>query len=168
MATLVPEDHPALHTIADEVTNTDFQDGTVTKLIKDLKNALQKYSVEGFTPVAIAAPQIGVSKRIFIVMPPEDSDLPELVAVNPRIIKSSKKTKLMGEGCLSLPELYGEVYRHTNVTLRALNENGEEYERGAGDLLAQIFQHETDHLDGMLFTDRAERFWKIEAEENLV
>jgi peptide deformylase len=92
------------------------------------------------------------------------------VAINPRIIKTSKRTRIVGEGCLSIPELYGEVKRFTNATLRALDEDGSEYERGAGGLLAQIFQHEVDHLDGILFIDRAERVWnkaELDAKENV-
>jgi peptide deformylase len=158
---LVPQNHPALHTIAEEVTAEEIENGTVKKLLKDMREALKKYSVDGFTAVAIAAPQIGVSKRVFLVEDQSDDrdTLPSLVAINPRIVKTSKKTRIVGEGCLSIPELYGEVKRYTNATLRAQDENGVEYERGAGGLLAQIFQHEVDHLDGILFIDRAERVW---------
>lgn len=161
MPKLVPENHPALHEIAEEITQEDFDNGTVKKLIKDMKEALKEYSVDGFVAVAIAAPQIGVSKRLFIIEDQsKDRDaLPCLVAINPKITKVSKKTHLVGEGCLSIPEYYGEVKRHKNVTMRALDENGNEYERGAGGLLAQIIQHENNHLDGILFTDIAEQVW---------
>jgi peptide deformylase len=161
MAKLVPENHPALHTIAEEITQEEIQNGTVAKLIKDLKSALHTYSVDGFTAVAIAAPQIGISKRLFIIEDQSDDrdSLPSLVAINPTITKFSRKTHIVGEGCLSIPDLYGEVKRHTNVTFTALDEHGEKYERGAGGLLAQIIQHETDHLDGILFVDRALQIW---------
>jgi peptide deformylase len=161
MAKLVPENHPVLHAIAEEITQDEIQNGFVTKLIKDMKGALKTYSVDGFTAVAIAAPQIGVSKRLFIIEDQsKDRDgLPSLIAINPKIVKTSKKTHIVGEGCLSLPDFYGEVKRHTNVTMRAQDENGVTYERGAGGLLAQIIQHEYDHLDGILFTDRAEKVW---------
>lgn len=164
MVTLVPKNHPALHTIAEEVTEQDFSDGTVSKLVKDLKKALKTYSVEGFIPVAIAAPQIGVSKRMFLIQDgsKEKNRLPNLIAINPRIVKTAKKMHLVEEGCLSIPELYGSVFRHTNVTMIAQDEHGNEYERGAGSLLAQIIQHEIDHLDGILFTDRAEEIWKVD------
>jgi peptide deformylase len=85
--------------------------------------------------------------------------LPTIVAINPRFTKLSKKTHVVGEGCLSVPEYYGVVKRHTNVTLEALDEYGKKFTRGAGGLLAQIMQHEYDHLDGILFTDRAEKVW---------
>jgi peptide deformylase len=164
MAKLVPLNHPALHTIAEEITQEEIASGFVDKLIKDMKEALKKYSVDGFTAVAIAAPQIGISKRLFIIEDQSEDreSLPSLVAINPKIVKVSKKTHLVGEGCLSIPDLYGEVKRHTNVTFKALDAEGKLYERGAGNLLAQIIQHETDHLDGILFTDRAEHVWNKE------
>ncbi len=161
MAKLVPENHPALHTIAEEFTAEEFADGTVAKVLKDLRQAIKTYKVDGFTAVAIAAPQIGVSKRMFIIEDQSsDSDrIPTVIAINPKITKFSKKTHVVGEGCLSIPDQYGLVRRSTNVTLAATDENGETYTRGAGGLLAQIIQHENDHLDGILFTDRAEKVW---------
>lgn len=161
MAKLVPQNHPALHAIAEEITQEEIQNGFVTKLLKDMREALKKYSVDGFTAVAIAAPQIGVSKRLFIIedQSSDRDSLPSLVAINPKITKVSKKTHVVGEGCLSIPEYYGEVKRHTNVTMTALDEHGKKYQRGAGSLLAQIIQHEYDHLDGILFIDRAEQVW---------
>tara|TARA_B100002051_G_scaffold147570_1_gene139650 strand:- start:14940 stop:15455 length:516 start_codon:yes stop_codon:yes gene_type:complete len=166
MAKLVAQNHPALHTIADEVTPEDFADGTVDKIVKDMKKAIKTYDVDGYAAVAIAAPQIGIAKRIFLVADQnserDDVALPDLVAINPKIIKYSKKTHLLSEGCLSVRDTYGTVIRHKNVTMRALDENGEEYERGAGGLLAQIFQHECDHLDGTLYVDRAEEVWHKE------
>jgi len=161
MAKLVPENHPVLHTIAEEITAEDFSNGTVSKIIKDLKKAIKTYDVDGYAAVAIAAPQIGVSKRLFIIEDQADREdgLPSLVAINPEFTKQSKKTHEVSEGCLSIPDTYGTVIRHKNVTMQAQDENGKHYERGAGGLLAQIMQHETDHLDGILFTDRAVRIW---------
>jgi peptide deformylase len=165
MAKLVAQNHPALHQIAEEISSEEFSDGTVTKLLKDLRSAIKTYNVDGFAAVAIAAPQIGIAKRMFLVEDQSDSPeerFPTLIAINPRIVKSSKKLHEVGEGCLSVPDEYGIVKRHKNVTLRALNEKGEEYERGAGGLLAQIIQHECDHLDGTLFIDRAEKTWPVD------
>ena len=161
MAKLVPENHPALHTIAEEITPAEFADGTVKKLLKDLRHAIATYKVDGFTAVAIAAPQIGVSKRMFIIedQSNEDDRLPTVIAINPRFTKLSRKSHVVGEGCLSIPDRYGLVRRSTNVTMEAIDENGVPFTRGAGGLLAQIMQHETDHLDGILFTDRAEKIW---------
>jgi peptide deformylase len=169
MAKLVPENHPALHAIAEEITPEEFADGTVAKIVKDLRQAIKTYDVDGYAAVAIAAPQIGISKRIFLIEDQserEDDRLPSFVAINPRIIKASKKTKLAGEGCLSLPDKYGLVKRSTNVTMRAQDMQGVEFERGAGGLLAQIIQHENNHLDGILFTDIAEKVWNKDDLDN--
>lgn len=161
MAKLVPQNHPALHQTAEEVTEEEFTSGFVKKLLSDMEKAIKAYNVEGYVAMAIAAPQIGVAKRVFLIsdQSEEKERLPHLIAINPKIIKASKRTSVNGEGCLSVPDNYGLVKRHKNVTLRAQDENGQEYERGAGGLLAQIFQHEIDHLDGTLFVDRAEKIW---------
>jgi len=164
MAKLVPENHPALHTMAEEVTEVEFTNGTVAKIVKDLRAAIKTYKIDGFTAVAIAAPQIGISKRVFIIedQSAEQDRLPTVIAVNPLFTKVSKKSHLVGEGCLSIPDRYGLVRRSTNVTIEAKDEHGVMFTRGAGGLLAQIMQHETDHLDGILFTDRAEKVWTKE------
>jgi peptide deformylase len=161
MAKLVPENHPALHTIAEELTTEDFDNGVVAKILKGLREAIKTYDVEGYSAVAIAAPQIGVSKRMFLIEDQSDRDdaLPTIIAINPRITKMSKKTHEVGEGCLSVVDTYGLVDRHKNVTFEALDENGTPFTRGAGGLLAQIIQHETDHLDGTLFVDRSDKIW---------
>lgn len=162
MNKLVPQNHPALHTIAEEITPEEFANGTVTKILKGMRAAIKTYKVDGYAAVAIAAPQVGVAKRIFLI---EDQNadredpLPTVIAINPRITKLSKKTHGVGEGCLSVPDTYGVVTRHRNVTLEALDENGVPFSRGAGGLLAQIIQHECDHLDGTLFIDRADETW---------
>lgn len=162
MSKLVSQNHPALHSIAEEITPNEFADGTVKKILKGLREAIKTYDVDGYVAVAIAAPQIGVSKRMFLI---EDHNtdrgekLPTIIAINPQIIKYSKKVHEVGEGCLSVPNTYGAVVRHKNITLRALDEDGNEFERGAGGLLAQIIQHECDHLDGTLYIDRAEETW---------
>jgi len=164
MAKLVPQNHPALHAISEEITPEDFSSGVVKKILKDLRTAIKTYNVEGFAAVAIAAPQIGVDKRMFLIedQSGEPDRFPTIIAINPQIVKYSKKTHVVGEGCLSVPDQYGVVKRHTNVTLKALDENGKLFSRGAGGLLAQIIQHECDHLDGTLFIDRAEESWPID------
>jgi len=164
MAKLVPQNHPALHAIADEVPLDEITSKKIQKVLADMRTALDAYNINGFNGVAIAAPQIGVSLRIFLVhntnIDEEDTTrIPDLVAINPRIVKLSKRTHLVGEGCLSVGEDYGAVRRSTHATLRAYDEHGKEYERGASGLLAQIFQHEVDHLDGTLFIDKAEDVW---------
>jgi len=172
MAKLVSEDHKALHAIAEEVPVEEIASPKIQKVLKDMRRALESYSAEGFSGVAIAAPQIGVSLRIFLVYDTskESKDkkrIPDLVAINPKITKLSKGKHIVGEGCLSVPDSYGAVERSEKATIRAYDENGNEYERGASGLLAQIFQHEVDHLDGTLFIDRAKKVWtKEEFEKN--
>ena len=161
MAKLVPQDHPVLHEIAEEVSVEDITSSKVQKVIKDMQQVL----LDCPRGVAIAAPQIGVPLRIFVVhdttadKSDDEHRVPDMVAINPRIIKTSKKKEEMEEGCLSVPNKYGKTYRHSNVTLRAYDESGNEFERGAGGLLAHIFQHETDHLDGILYVDHAHDSW---------
>jgi len=164
MAKLVEQNHEALHRIADEVPMEDITSPTIQKVLKDMEKALESYNAKGFVGVAIAAPQIGIPLRIFLVkdMSTDRADvdkIPTLVAINPKIIKTSKKKSVVGEGCLSVPNHYGAVERAHQATIRAYDEHGNVYEHGGSGLLAQIFQHECDHLDGMLFVDRAEKVW---------
>ena len=164
MAKLVAQNHPALHQIAEEVPVEEITSPRIQKVLKDMRTALDAYHVEGFSGVAIAAPQIGIPLRIFLVHdtnvhPDETRTIPDLIAINPVITKLSKQKHIVGEGCLSVGEQYGAVSRSTNATIRAYDEYGKEYVRGAGGFLAQIFQHECDHLDGILFIDRAKKVW---------
>jgi len=164
MTKLVEQNHEALHRIADAVPVEDITSPQIQKVLKDMESALISYNAKGFVGVAIAAPQIGVPLRIFLVKDmstdrPEEEKIPTLVAINPEIIKTSKKSSVVGEGCLSVPDHYGAVERAHQATIRAYDEYGNQYERGGSGLLAQIFQHEYDHLDGTLFVDRAEKIW---------
>jgi peptide deformylase len=122
--------------------------------------------------VAVAAPQIGVPKRLFAVsgrifdnFEKKENPRPDLIFINPEIIKISKDKKVMTEGCLSVRYLYGKIRRASRATIRAYDEKGEKIERGASGLLAQIFQHETDHLNGILFTDSAKDLQDIPPEK---
>lgn len=160
MAKLVPENHAVLHSIAEEVPEELFGTPKLKKILKDMREALFSYEAEGFTGVAIAAPQIGLPLRMFLIEdthPDKDGMrvLPTLVAINPVITKLSKAKRGMSEGCLSVRDTYGTVPRSLRATIRAYDAEGKVYERGASGLLAQIFQHECDHLDGTLFTDKA-------------
>jgi peptide deformylase len=122
--------------------------------------------------VGLAAPQIGLSERIIVIeyyerqQDEEKEDAPKKVwaVLNPEIIKSSEE-KVMGvEGCLSIPGLVGEVERHAAVQVKGLNRHGKPMKIKAEGWLARIFQHEIDHLNGVLFTDRATRVWKPQDE----
>ncbi len=144
---------------AKSVNIDEISSDKIQKIIEDMKQAMASQK-DG---VAIAAPQIGIPLRIFIV---SDRILSEadksfksngrdLVFINPVISKLSRDKHDVEEGCLSVRWKYGKVRRSIKATIKAYNEFGEVVERGASGLLAQIFQHETDHLEGVLFTDKA-------------
>lgn len=131
-------------------------DRATLKLIKNLVDTLRCGG-----GVGLSAPQIGVLKRVIVYehRKPKEStdktpDLPLTVLINPEIIKSSVKTKVGEEGCLSFPNLFGQVERYKKITVRALGINNKLIEFEAKDLEGRIIQHETDHLDGILFVDR--------------
>ncbi len=122
--------------------------------------------------VGLAAPQIGLSERIVVVEyyakegDEENEDAPKKVwtVINPEIVKVSVETLLGVEGCLSIPGLVGEVERHAEVHVKALNRHGKPMKVKAKGWLARIFQHELDHLNGILFTERATRVWQPQEE----
>jgi len=162
MVIIVGKENPILRKIAKPVLVKDVKSAKIKKIIRDMKTALDREE-DG---VAIAAPQIGENLRIFIVSPKvfdimkttEDSprgSKKHIVCINPVILKLSKAKEDVEEGCLSVRYFYGNVARSKQAKIRALDENGKVFEMGGSGLLAQIFQHETDHLDGVLFTDKA-------------
>ena len=166
---IVQRDAPILREKAKTVKPEEIGTARLKKIITDMKTAVRSQK-DG---IAIAAPQIGEPLRIFVVngalLKQADKtykgDASDLVFINPEIVKRSREKKEVEEGCLSVRWLYGKVARSTRVTLKALDENGEKIERGASGLVAQIFQHETDHLSGVLFTDRAREIWEMSDEE---
>ncbi|MDG4718882.1 MULTISPECIES: peptide deformylase [Thalassospira] len=104
--------------------------------------------------IGLAAPQIGVMKRVVVMDVSDDKDKPEpMKLINPEIIWESEDLSVYQEGCLSIPEQYADVERPAEVGVRYLDENGKEHEIEAEGLLATCIQHEIDHLDGVLFTD---------------
>ena len=122
--------------------------------------------------VGLAAPQVGISQRIIVVeytTNEEEEDAPKKLyaVVNPEIkILDDEKVKGI-EGCLSLPGLLGEVDRSFKVSVKGLNRQGNRIRIKAEGWLARIFQHEIDHLDGVVFTDKASRIWKPEPDEEI-
>jgi peptide deformylase len=101
--------------------------------------------------IGLAAPQVGRTERIAVVDVQGGSQ--PIALVNPEIIQSSTETDKSEEGCLSIPDVYGDVERPSRVIVRALDRNGEPFEMEADELLARCFQHEIDHLHGKLFID---------------
>ena len=120
--------------------------------------------------VGLAAPQVGVSQRLIVVEYAEDEDdenAPKklYVVVNPEIKEVSEETELGIEGCLSIPGLQGEVERSLGLRVKGLTRHGQPIRIKAKGWLARIFQHEIDHLNGVVFTDRAVRVWKPQPEQ---
>lgn len=146
------------------IKKDEFGTPWLKDIIKTMQSALAKES-DG---VAIAAPQIALSLCIFVVSPnaytPETKSKP-LVFINPKIIKKSKKTAEMQEGCLSIRWIYGKTKRSVNATVEAYDINGKKFTYGASGLIAHIFQHEIDHLSGILFTDHGFDFEEYTEEE---
>ncbi|HEY3112525.1 MAG TPA: peptide deformylase [Gemmatimonadaceae bacterium] len=114
------------------------------ELIADMFETM--YAAEG---IGLAAPQVGRSERLTVV----DVEGKKFALINPEIVSSDSTTEKAEEGCLSIPDIYGDVERPTIVTVRFTDENGESREETAGELLGRCFQHEIDHLDGKLFID---------------
>jgi peptide deformylase len=125
--------------------------------------------------VGLAAPQVGVGHKLFVAEYAEQDEDPEAppkppklyVLINPEIVRQSKTTNLANEGCLSIPGYMGEVERFDTVTVKGLNRHGNPTRIKAKDWLARIFQHEIDHLEGVLFIDKATEVWKMEEEDQL-
>ncbi len=173
MIEIVQDGHPVLRQIAAPVPVADITKLKIKKIIADMKKSLATQD-DG---VAIAAPQIGVSFRIFVVSgkvfdedfirgkKKESIQHGDLAFINPVFLKMSRDRKLLSEGCLSVRPLYGKVRRSTRATVEAYNEQGEKFTMDGSGLLAHIFQHETDHLDGILFIDKAKDIHESTPEE---
>ncbi len=121
--------------------------------------------------VGLAAPQVNVSQRVIVVEygDEEDEEAPARLytVVNPEIVRPSQETEKGTEACLSIPGFMGEVERVSNLTIKGQNRHGQPIRIKAKGWLARIFQHEIDHLDGVLFTDRALWVRKIEAGDDV-
>jgi len=123
--------------------------------------------------VGLAAPQVGISERVIVVEYPvndEDEESPKklYVVVNPEIISRSEEVEAGIEGCLSIPGLLGEVERALEVTVKGRTRRNQPIKIKAKGWLARIFQHEIDHLDGIVYTDRATKIWQPAPDEPLV
>lgn len=194
MYEILPEDkNPILRQIARELPVAEIGSRNIQTLIKEMKALLAKEEYG----VALAAPQVGESLRLFIVSgralargkrnapdaetveeTPKDSEqptgqasqkiqrgdtslreespqLPDQVYINPELLKMSRGKGPKHEGCLSIRRQWGIVHRAEKATVRAYDENGVQFTRGASGFLAHIFQHELDHLEGILYTDKA-------------
>jgi len=177
MKEIVQDGAAILRETARPVPENMFGSAELSRLVSDMAEALDAFP-EG---VALAAPQIGVSYRMFIVrkdrtLPPPPNDQGSTLAqnsqgqtlaaevevyVNPEIVKTSRKRAKADEGCLSVRGVYGTTKRHERVSIRARRADGERFTRGGSGIMAQIFEHEIDHLNGILFIDHAEHLIRI-------
>ena len=137
---------PILRRKAVEVRNFDF---SLSSLTENMFETM--YDSKG---IGLAAPQIGISQRLIVIDIEEiDADFPPLALVNPTITESSGE-ELGEEGCLSLPDFRAIVRRFTEISINAQNIDGQAVHFSAQGLMARVLQHEIDHLDGILITDR--------------
>lgn len=159
---VVVEGDPVLRAVAQPVPASLFGSRELTEMLAKMKKALREEPYG----VAIAAPQVGLSYRIFVVRgfvlmekrraDEGANDIEDVAYVNPVITyRSEKKVVMDGEGCLSVPGIYGDIERSVRVRIVAQDEKGKKFMKNGSGLLAEIFEHEVDHLDGILFIDKA-------------
>ncbi|MDP2631333.1 MAG: peptide deformylase [Candidatus Uhrbacteria bacterium] len=142
--------------VSEPLSDEDIKSDSTQRLIDDM--LLTMNTEKG---IGLAAPQVGVHKRLFVL---DLGDGP-IVLINPKIISRSTRMIETTEGCLSIPGVWGVVARHKSVKLKAKNRKGEPIRVKASGLFSVVCQHENDHLDGILFIDRADRI--LEGEEML-
>ncbi len=146
----------------------------VTDFGQDLQNLVDDMveTMREAPGVGLAAPQVDVPLRVIVIEfgDEEDEEAPKklFTMVNPEIARYSTDSLLGTEGCLSIPGYQGDVERSLTVTVKGQNRHGQPMRVKAKDWLARIFQHEIDHLNGVLFIDRAEKIWKFEGEPSQV
>lgn len=154
--------HPVLRAKAQPVSSSDIKSPRVQQLIDDMFETMKEYS-----GIGLAAPQVHESLRVFVagvrkaeVVTPMDAktDMPYVTIINPEIVPVGTETDSDWEGCLSIPDIRGQVKRPTSVRVRALDRTGRRIELVAHGLPARVIQHEADHLDGVLFFDRMTSF----------
>ena len=152
---LVYYGNETLVSVAQKVDNVD---GSIAAIINDMFGVM--YKEKG---IGLAAPQIDLGQRIIVVDTGESKNS-TVALVNPEIIEFSKEVEPYEEGCLSLPNLLADVIRPVEIYVKGISPRGEEVKIEASGLLARVLQHEIDHLDGVLFTDRVIRKTNDEVE----
>ncbi len=185
MREIIPKDrNPVLRQKAEALTLSDISSARIRRLIEDMKQLLSKEHYG----VALAAPQVGEPIRLFIVSgkaiardsrnardeeageeidTEEESEVPAVpdqVYINPELVKISRKRIGKHEGCLSIRGKWGIVPRAEKATIRAVDEEGRPFTRGASGFLAHVFQHEMDHLEGILYIDTATELYDDQPE----
>jgi peptide deformylase len=160
--------HPVLRAKARPLHPSEIRTPKIQQLIDDLFETMKEYQ-----GVGLAAPQVHESLRIFVAgFPPrqdadeddverDDEDVPLMVLINPEIEMTSRELAEDWEGCLSIPDIRGRVPRARQIVVRAFDRNGKKIEMPAAGFTARVIQHETDHLDGVLFFDRMKTFQSL-------
>jgi peptide deformylase len=143
--------HPVLRERARPVDTSELKDPLFQKLIDDMVETMHEYH-----GVGLAAPQVHEGVRLFVAVLDDDPDSESdaTVIINPDVIPNASDKREGWEGCLSIPEIRGMVPRFTDITVLALDRHGKKIELKLKDFSARVAQHETDHLDGVLFFDR--------------
>jgi peptide deformylase len=153
--------HPVLRKKVRPVPPADIASGPIQKLIDDMAQTMLEYN-----GVGLAAPQVHEELRLFVAQVIRDREdeedetrEPEILAlINPEIKPASRHVEEDWEGCLSIPDLRGLVPRHRDISVKAYDRTGRQIELQASGFMARVIQHETDHLDGVLFLDRMKSF----------
>jgi peptide deformylase len=143
--------HPVLRRRARALEKSDLKNPAMQKFFDDMIDTMYEYN-----GVGLAGPQVHEGLRVFVAMLDEEpsQETEAMVVVNPEIVPNSAVQEEGWEGCLSIPDIRGMVPRHTDITVKALDRNGKNIELRLKGFPARVAQHETDHLDGVLFFDR--------------
>jgi len=152
---VIKMDNPLLHRKAKRVRKVD---DSIQKLIDNMIETM--HDIEG---VGLAAPQVGVPLQVVVIQLPDEEDV--ITLINPEVVKISEETEMMMEGCLSLPGYNGDVKRSTSVTVKARDRQGKPIRIKGEGLMAQVLQHETDHINGIVFVDHLESMDELRKNE---
>lgn len=160
MLAIIQYPHPSLRRVAKPLRRVDAE---LVRIVREMFERM--YEAKG---IGLAATQVDLPYRLFVANPESDPAAKELeyVFLNP-VLSKPKGLSEAEEGCLSLPGLYGDVKRPEKITIEAYNLAGQAVQMELGGLLARLVQHETDHLDGVLFIDRLSETGKVKAREAL-
>lgn len=147
---IITEPNPILRQRAREIRPEEIKSSAIHKLISDMKE-----TVHPAGGIGLAAPQVGLSLRLVVIAPGNKL----LALINPEITKFSWRKETEEEGCLSVPGKFGLVKRSKVIEVKALDENGKVIKFRAKELFARVIQHEIDHLNGVLFIDKAKKIY---------
>lgn len=162
MLSLVTLPEKKLHEPSEKLSQVVLKSAEIQKFITDMPPAM--YEHEG---IGLAAPQVGKNMCICIIgkeaVPGKKKDM---ILINPKYTKLNKKKVTDTEGCLSVPGKFGKITRYKDILVTALDENGNKLEFEAHDFFACVIQHETDHLNGILYIDKAHHIHEVEKHDN--